>query len=551
MATVALCMIVKDEVDEVSNLVLKALPYIDEARIVVSDEAAFEKLGYAITDKKIHWYYRPWNDRFDEARNNALEDVKSDYWFWLDADDLFNFSDLPKLVALAETNNFDQIMLPYNYARDESGQTIAWHWRERLMRTAHPFKWKGWVHETPITDAPFRAHRVNYEVIHNNTEEHTQESMVRNHKILEAAVKASDDPRYQMYLGTSFASLREYEKAIQVLEKFAAISGNIEDVYRALCSMSECAYHLGKFNIALQYASQAAVQIPEYPQAYRLMAQWEESQKNWHEALEWCHIADQKQEPEGMGIYNPAGRADNILIAMHSEFMLGHARRALKWMDKLPQDHPAREEFEEGLRHEAEAELFISLLPKQRKFFSSDKALYEALTYDIKYDARLNALRAIAEPAKTWSDRSIVILCGEGYEEWGPHTLDKGMGGSEEAVVYLSRELAKLGWEVTVFGAVPEAILDQKYQEQTVHYLPWRELNKNDKFNVFVAWRAPDFTEHVNAKVKLADIHDLIPATSIKPYGDVTYMFKSKYHQDQYKDVNSRVIGNGIKKDQF
>jgi hypothetical protein len=123
------------------------------------------------------------------------------------------------------------------------------------------------------------------------------------------------------------------------------------------------------------------------------------------------------------------------------------------------------------------------------------------------------------------------------------------MGGSEEAVVYLSRELAGLGWEVTIYGPVEEKTLDGN-----VAYLPWREINKTDNFNVFVAWRAPEFAEHIKAKVKVADLHDVLNKSSVKNYPDVTYFVKSNYHRNLYPelaDEKFRVIGNGIKKEQF
>ena len=554
MSSVALCMIVKDEIDAVQNILANGFAHFDQMVFVVSDKKAYDELS-KIPD--VEWYHREWNNRFDEARNFALDKVKTDFWFWVDTDDEFDFRTIPELVKLAEENKYDQILLPYNYAYTEDGQLIAQHWRERLMRTG-VFKWKGWVHETPIPDGPFRAHRVQIPVYHRNTEEHTKESLVRNHQILEAAVKESDDPRYLMYLGQSYASLREYERAIIVLEKFITISGNPEDIYRSVCVMSESAYHLKRPNKAIMYAMQAAAQIPEYPQAYRLIAQWEESQGNWEEALEWCRVADSKPEPAGMGVYNPSARNDNILIAFHSEYMLKNFRNALAWLNRLPAGHGARAEFETEIRELAETELFIELLPKQRKYFNSDKDLFNSLTYDLKYDVRLAGLRSIAEKPKTWSDKSITILVGEGYEEWGPHTLDKGMGGSEEAVIYLARELAQLGWSVTVYGAVDEEIIDHSREDGSakglVFYKPWREINKEDNFNVFIAWRAPDFTQHIKAKVKLVDVHDLVPEEVLKPFEDVTYMFKSNYHKNAYpqlKEENTRVIGNGIVKEQF
>jgi hypothetical protein len=139
--------------------------------------------------------------------------------------------------------------------------------------------------------------------------------------------------------------------------------------------------------------------------------------------------------------------------------------------------------------------------------------------------------------------------------------MDKGMGGSEEAVVYLSQELANLGWEVTVYGAVEAPVYDvitndtdPVTEKARVTFLPWREINKSDNFNVFVAWRAPEFAEHINAKVKVADIHDILNKSSMRPYPDVTYFVKSQFHRDLYPELPDdkfRIIGNGIKKEQF
>lgn len=567
--TVALTMIVKDEYKQVFDLLQKASPFFDQIVLVVSDKTTANKLGkcsWASPDFTVK--YREWTNKFDEARNYALSLVKTDYWFWLDADDTFDFSVIPEIVDLAEQNGFDQILLPYNYAQDEQGNCVAFHWRERLMRTSHPFTWKGWVHETPISDLPYKAHRVNATITHVNSNEHTQESLERNHAILLAATKETDDPRYQLYLGTSFYSLRKYGEALEILDKFIKVSGNVEDVYRALLCMSECAMNMERPSAAMQYAMQAAAQIPEYPQAYRLMAQWEAAQKNWHEAIEWVKVSETKPMPQGFGVFDPNGQDDARLIAAQANYFLQNYNESLKWTRMMKRSNPNRQHIEEDVLEEADAETFVTLLPKFRRYFTSDRDLYGALCYDLKYDLRLRGLRDIVVKPKTWSDNSIVILCGESFEEWGPHTLDKGMGGSEEAVVYLSRELAKLGWEVTVYGPVDEKIWDGELTDEDAvklakagripfvppTYLPWKEINKSDNFNVFVGWRAPEFTEHIKAKVKVADIHDVLNKSSVKNYADVTYFVKSNWHRNLYPDLADdkfRVIGNGIKKEQF
>ena len=56
--------------------------------------------------------------------------------------------------------------------------------------------------------------------------------------------------------------------------------------------------------------------------------------------------------------------------------------------------------------------------------------------------------------------RTIVIYCHEygqtWWPQWGPSSLGKGVGGSEEAVIFLSRELVALGYWVEVYGNPPE-----------------------------------------------------------------------------------------------
>jgi len=552
--TISLQMIIKDEFDAVLNIIGKAYKYFDELNFTVSDKATADKLADVMQkQEKVHVEHRPWNNKFDEARNDNLKMCHTKYWFWIDADDEFPFETIPTLVEVAEAGNYDQILLGYNYGQNDEGQCVAFHWRERLMRKSHPFAWKGWVHETPITQTPFRAHRVGgVVVIHKSDDDHNVESLRRNHEILLAAAKASDDPRYQLYLGTSYYSLGEYGSALEVLDKFVKVSGNTEDIYRALCVMSECSAKVKELNVAVKFAAQAMVTIPDFVQAYRLMAQWEMEQRNWAESLEWCRVADSKPQNQGLSVFDPTQMEQVFLIAFHDECMQGNYNKALKWLRRLPAKHPARAEFEKETINEADAETFVAMLPKLRHYFKSDADLYNSLVPDLQYDTRLRGLRDIVVPPKDWADNSIVILCGEGYEEWGPHTLDKGMGGSEEAIVYLSRELAKQGWDVTIYGAVSEKIIDGQEGTNVPVYLPWRQINKSDNFNVFYAWRAPDFAEHIKAKVKVIDMHDLVDPANVKPYDDATYFFKSDWHREQYPEIKkARVIGNGILKEQF
>lgn len=554
MSTVSLQMIVKDEYQNVLFLLTQAAPYFDEINLTVSDRLTADQLKKA-APKTVNVQYRKWTGRFDEARNANLEMCTTDLFFWLDADDEFDFAAVPQLVEIADQNNIDSIFLPYNYAQDDQGNCITRHWRERLIRTGKGYESRGWVHETFITDEPVVSHKVNFEVIHHSDGEHVQESIQRNHSILEKAFEETNDPRYLHYLGMSYFSHGEYEKSATYLSDYLEVGGSIEDTYRALSVISECAYHLGKEDMALEYASKTIVLKPEYPMGYWLMAQYEADQGNWKEALEWVNTSMTKPDPDTLSVYDPSARERAILIAAQAEFMLANYNQALAWLRKIPKNTTALTLFED-FHKEADAETFVNLLPKIRKFFNNDRQLFAALCHDIKYDTRIKQLRNIATAPATWGDKDVTIFCGQGYEEWSPATMDKGMGGSEEAIVYLSRELSKLGYSVTVYGEVTEPLLDTTVEpkEYAVQYLPWKEIDTRDNFNIFISWRAPQYLERIKAKVKLCDVHDVLPVDLIKPSADVKYLVKSQYHRNLYPDVPDDkfvIIGNGISKEQF
>lgn len=553
MSTVALHMIVKDEKEAVGDIVFQAIDYFDEICLTVSDKPTANFLKKVATaTPKVKVVYREWTDRFDEARNANLVLSNTDYIFWVDADDSFDFTQIPSLVAYADENNIDEIFLPYNYAQDDDGNTITRHWRERLLRRSKGFESRGWVHETFITDEKHTQERVDLEVKHNTTADRAHDSVGRNHAILEKAYAETQDPRYLHYLGMSSFSAGDYETAASLLSDYLGVGGSIEDSYRALSVISESAYHLGRHDMALEFASKAATLKPEYPMAYWLLAQYEADQENWAEALEWVKVSLTKPDPNTLSVYDPSARGRAVLIAAQADFMLGNFNKALGWLRKIPNDRTAQS-LVEDFQKEADAETFVNLLPKLRKFFTSDAELFSALVPDIKYDTRILPFRQLVTTPQTWDDKSIVIFCGQGFEEWGPHTLDKGMGGSEEAIVSLAPELASLGYNVTVFGEA-DAVQKGANGKGVVLWRPWKEIDTRDNFNIFISWRAPQYLERINAKVKLCDVHDVLPEAIVKNYPDVTYLVKSQYHRDLYPELPDDkfvIIGNGIKKDQF
>jgi protein O-GlcNAc transferase len=99
------------------------------------------------------------------------------------------------------------------------------------------------------------------------------------------------------------------------------------------------------------------------------------------------------------------------------------------------------------------------------------------------------------------------------WGQWGPSSLETGLGGSEEAVVFLSRELQKLGYWVEVYGDPAPADLSSLDQadEDAVRWYPHYAYDLEDRgVDVFVAWRYHiSMAMGAAARKKFLWMHDL------------------------------------------
>jgi hypothetical protein len=562
MSTVSLQMIVKDEAEEVGVLIGNAVDYFDAVNVTISDKKTYDKFKKVAKGiKKINIQYRKWTNDFGEARNDNLKLCNTDFFFWVDADDSFDFSRVPSLVERAEREKVDAIYLPYDYAHDDVGNCIARHSRERLVRTG-TFEWRGEIHETliPITGQPNVLVLPNPVVVHNKSEKGIKDSQNRNHEYLvRLANETLPDPRNVYYYGLSLFGKGLYESAIIQFQRYIPMSGWDEEIYRAVCKISESHGMLDNYDTAMEFALKASALMPHYPDAYYLLAQYEYEAGNQENCLEWLKTVFKKPPVETLSVHDPTAPLRALVIGAQAEYELGNYSAALGLLDKaieggVPLD---LDKLHGMISWEAAKEVFIKEA-RDIQPFVDPKQFYECLRPEIKTDVRMRWLKEQVVPPRVWKQGTIVFFCGKGYEEWGAHTLDKGMGGSEEAVVYLSREFVRQGYNVVVYGEVPDITYDPVEVDDdryvAVTYLPWQEFDKRDTFNTLVLWRTPEAVPHTKAVRKIVDMHDLLPPERVTDYGDATYFFKTNFHREKYPqipDERAVVIGNGIVRDQF
>ena len=134
---------------------------------------------------------------------------------------------------------------------------------------------------------------------------------------------------------------------------------------------------------------------------------------------------------------------------------------------------------------------------------------------------------------KTWDKKSVVYFCGFSRVIFSPDTPK--LGGSEKAVINITREWVKLGYNVTVYGNVIEGVYEG------VKYLTTNRFNINDRFDTLILWRgfALPILGQANARNILIDFHDY---TQLYIYPKAWFnkvnkaFIKSKFHQEKLPD---------------
>lgn len=99
----------------------------------------------------------------------------------------------------------------------------------------------------------------------------------------------------------------------------------------------------------------------------------------------------------------------------------------------------------------------------------------------------------------------IVFYVGPGPENWDPLTPNtKGLGGSETAVIEMSRELTRLGHRCVVYAEAMGTFDGVEYRHHSV--------SQGCKADVFISSRTPWAIEqfgHIDAGIKLLWVHDI------------------------------------------
>ena len=575
-------MIVKDDTEE--SVLIRALQsvykYVDAIYITGTKEPQ-KRIKKVCKKFGAHYSFFPWVKDFSAARNFAMSQVPKEYeWLlWMDTDDVVigaeNFRDA---IEKAEQMKMKAIFARYLYQveLDEKGnikQILIEHLRERIIRNDGSFKWVAPIHETLIEQVPTgKFDYQGFQVVHLITGDEMVNSMWRNIDILEEEViRNPEDPRPIYYLAKAYFDTRMpellYEPCgqglesitIELIKDYIRKSGWAEERAQAWEYLSMIYREMGDYKKGITCLLEALTENPLFNSVYIQLALCYVQLKDWAKALHWIKLAGNVEIPKTTLVINPRDYKSMMLEALFHIYLntgqLELCQKVATELNKvLPNDmNKSRVEQINDLKHRNDmAHWTLQLATHLRDTGQTEQLinLIQAIPTEIAGEPMLVDLRNTYLPPRKWENNEIALYCGPHFEQWSPKNVSKGIGGSEEAVIYLMKEMAKLGWKVTVYGDPREDV--GVYDGVT--YLPHFHINWKDEFNIMIAWRQIQLVDVPGLKAKKIYLwnHDLQNAMTYTPerVAKLTKaMFLSKFHRDNVPDLSEDKVmltSNGI-----
>lgn len=511
-----------------------------------------------------------WQDDFSEARNANLAQVPGDYdWIiWLDTDDTVDHPE--KIRKVAElSDKYDSVFVDYLYDRDEENNPQTVHLVARMFKNNGSHAWKGRIHETLIENRGVaQGATKDFMVIHHADSERTQKSFERNIRMLEMQLKDEEkdpDPRTFYYLASTYMDANRNDDALALFEDYLTLSGWDQERSVALTKMGRIVLDKGDRTKAKEYFARAIAEDPENPEPRVEMGSLEVELKRYDKAVTWLEYVEKMPKNMTTLERNPMGYTFRTYLLLAEAYLqLGgkYLPKAVEYSKKAMKYKKKNKDVRKWGRMVSSIEKdytltkeILSVYTALKKNKEKDKmaALLENIPKQLDDNPIFVKLRE--QESYVWPEKSICIMTGDTMiEEWGPWSLEEGIGGSEEAIIRISKHFKELGYQVVVFAKPGK-------NAGLIDGVMWRnfwECNMDDEFDIFIAWRGPYiFEKEIKARKKYLWLHDVMEPgefTRNRLANLDKVIVLSKYHRSLFPMIPDEKImlsGNGIDPEEF
>lgn len=572
MSKLYTCQICKgNEVEELKTVWESLAGYIDGINLTTTQTKGYHTSiknlakNLKIPIKITHY---DWDDNFANARQYNLDQLEdADYFLWIDTDDVFvGAHNLPGMVSQMEKMGLTALFMDYHYMTDkQTGEVVINHPRERIVKVGC-YKWKGALHEVLIPDevTPNTVYVKDAHIKH--MIEDSAGKMERNLKILSQEYKKQReageiDPRIEYYLGRQLFDVmtqEAHDRAITLMQDYLEHSGWDEERAFAWGYLGDMFTLRGQYEDAENCYLSAMREAPNFPTWPIKLGRVYMATEQWEKAEHWVKVGLQIEDKVTAMVTTPRDDKMNAMLVLFAVYLnkrdLKKAVAMAQGLNELMPNEENKKRVDTALQFQNEMEMLKTTMKlvdalHQENQPEKMQMLLASLPDSIKDSPFIDNVRMKYMEPKVWDKKSIVYYCGPSWEPWTPKDLDKGIGGSEEAVIELSSHWASMGYQVTVYNhsGANEGVYDG------VEYKNYHRFNPMDEFDVLIGWRQPFFfARKYKARVTLLDLHDVPFAKDYTPAlleNIDKIMVKSPYHRSLLKNVSDEkfvIVPNGL-----
>ena len=542
--TVSALMIVRDEpADQLRQALASIRPLCSELVLVDTGSVESNVDVARQSDVDVFESYSGCNDEHGEmidfaaARNFALSLSHGDYIVWLDSDDVVRGKGgAPEPDALLKLCEPD---LAVSFLYEYTPNKPDWVWTSRLAPRAYA-EWSYPIHELQlrlyasplVTDGKIAARHIRSDALvwkHHHKAYAATRRTRRNLRICrhwENDPRYASDARFNYYYGQSLQMAGERQEAIERFEKAMRLHQPGDEYRFVMCR--ELVRLSERLEDKIRWAQQAVLERPTWPDGYFLLARqyWalcgqtnlrvhaeaavETIRRGWAQPAPTGALLWGTDEDEGKyNIHFVYNEACNFVGDMAAAIASCVAALAVRYDPALASNLHLYKAHVAKTRILAAQEELRAL--RGQGFAGADAIAAECL----------DGVRAAPRVTPS-GPRRVAFVLGEQWVPWTPDATET-LGGSELAVVDVTKRLAKAGYEVLVYSA-PGIAQPRVYDG--VQYTGKPRPTAEDRFDVMVGWRALDCLSKGQATKVCLWLHrfalDARPRARARAHGDLS-----------------------------
>jgi glycosyltransferase involved in cell wall biosynthesis/tetratricopeptide (TPR) repeat protein len=504
---------------------------------------------------------------FASLRNRSFGLATGDWIVWMDSDDIVEGLDSDNLRKLAAMSD-RPIMFPYEYHYDDSGKCSMEIQLLRLTPRRGDFIWKQPIHEhldTPGWDV--NSYNRTRDVLWKHRRPDQNNSIKRN---LRMALHWKDDAKYKkdarflFYLGQSYSDSGKNEEAIEAYSRSFVLDNWDDQKYYSAKQICKAYMSQNKYFDAVPWAYKALAVHPDWPNGYFLLGEVyyhlhrQQGNNRWFAELSVRNfrIGLEMQKPNSVLPVDPdygefeihkfynvvlsaVGDVDGALKSCITALKTGRGDEDVRVNGLMYKAHLARERLETNL-----SDLLSTYDVGGVRADEYVRDTLGLLVKKLPSNLKTPELQSRA-PVKT-----VALVCGHQWLSWTP--LSGPPGGSEIAIVELSKRLAARGYDITVFASPTEGgIYDG------VRWVPKPYPEETDEFDLLIGWRGLDRIGGGLAKRRVLWLHDMhVQFVTPERLSKIDVVaVNSEWHRDfikpQLPGLRFEVLGAGLDPKRF